>query len=550
MPPFPDGHPIADPRVPNKTRAPKGPSNSVEQEALFDALCNARVGGTFWGNPVCAVHPDRGSPIDTVVRTSGSSDEFSGSEEAAICSARSGLGIDVDAQEDPWSILPNIARLAAHGDDEWIVIASAIGIDVEVLTSGRFGSPGESKLALIARAFDALSAPIQNPFTGAWMEPLEAIALLKDWRRMIDGNRGGKGEQIVAACGISWWKKAEIRQFLWSPDNELVFLNRPSKALSIAKKKGGALAIWPSRVPADFATRARQSGVNVVQVEDGFVRSAGLGSNLVPPQSVTIDRQGMHFDPSSANDLEELLVQTHFEPDLLARAAKLRQTVVSAGISKYSGAGGGRANSIERTDSRRLVLVPGQVEDDLSVVAGGKGLTSNLELLRRTRALEPDAEIWWRPHPDVDAGHRKGAIEDAAALKFADRVVREGTMPDLLKIVDAVHVLTSLSGFEALMRGCDVTCHGVPFYAGWGLTRDLAEMPTRRGRQLSLDQLVAGALILYPRYLDPITQLPCPPEILVERMSEGQSVNRMSWVTGIRRLQGRLAGWLRRWGLQ
>jgi capsular polysaccharide export protein len=96
--------------------------------------------------------------------------------------------------------------------------------------------------------------------------------------------------------------------------------------------------------------------------------------------------------------------------------------------------------------------------------------------------------------------------------------------------VDAVHVLTSLAGFEALLRGRAVTCHGTPFYAGWGLTRDLAPVPARRGRALTLDALVAGVLILYPRYLDPVSGLPCPPEVLVERMARAQANNRLRWI--------------------
>jgi capsular polysaccharide export protein len=186
------------------------------------------------------------------------------------------------------------------------------------------------------------------------------------------------------------------------------------------------------------------------------------------------------------------------------------------------------------------VLVPGQVEDDMSVRLGGGGLASNLELLRRARALEPEAEIWFRPHPDVDAGHRKGVIADADAMRHADRIVRGGAMARLLDMVDATHVLTSLTGFEGLMRGLDVTCHGTPFYAGWGLTRDLAAIPDRRGRPLSVDELVAAVLILYPRYLDPVTGLPCPPEVLIARLTDGGDHNRLSWVTRIRQYQGRL----------
>ena len=113
-------------------------------------------------------------------------------------------------------------------------------------------------------------------------------------------------------------------------------------------------------------------------------------------------------------------------------------------------------------------------------------------------------------------------------------------MAPLLDQVDAVHVLTSLTGFEALLRGREVTCHGMPFYAGWGLTRDCAAVPARRGRQLTIEELIAAVLIVYPRYLDPVTGLPCTPEILIGRMGKGAAHNRLGWVTRIRQVQGKL----------
>jgi capsular polysaccharide export protein len=73
-------------------------------------------------------------------------------------------------------------------------------------------------------------------------------------------------------------------------------------------------------------------------------------------------------------------------------------------------------------------------------------------------------------------------------------------MEALLQAADEVHVLTSLAGFEALLRGKAVTCYGQPFYAGWGLTHDMTPH-ARRTRSLQLDELVAGALLLYPLYL-------------------------------------------------
>jgi capsular polysaccharide export protein len=111
-------------------------------------------------------------------------------------------------------------------------------------------------------------------------------------------------------------------------------------------------------------------------------------------------------------------------------------------------------------------------------------------------------------------------------------------------MVDEVHVNTSLAGFEALLRGKQVTTYGVPFYAGWGLTRDLGPVPARRTARRSLDELVAAALLLYPRYLDPITGLPCPAEVVVSRLTNDGPCD-PGLLVGVRRLQGKLMRRLR-----
>src|SRR5205085_508908 len=144
----------------------------------------------------------------------------------------------------------------------------------------------------------------------------------------------------------------------------------------------------------------------------------------------------------------------------------------------------GTARALPAAPGRRRLLVPGQVEDDQSVETGGAGVRSNLELLARVRAANPDAYILFKPHPDVEAGHRAGRAPRDAALRLADAYVPDAATPDLLEAVDEVHTLTSLMGFEALLRGLPVTTYGAPFYAGWGLTHDLAPAPARRGRKL------------------------------------------------------------------
>jgi capsular polysaccharide export protein len=275
----------------------------------------------------------------------------------------------------------------------------------------------------------------------------------------------------------------------------------------------------------------------MIEVEDGFLRSQGLGADCVPPLSITVDRLGPHFDPAQPSELERLLEEGEFGEELLQRARRLREVIVEAGLGKYERRSGQVAR--RTPDGRRHILVPGQVEDDRAVQCGGCGLVSNLDLLARVRAQAPDAFILYKPHPDVVAGHRAGHIPERLSLQHADAVASGVPISSAIEMADEVHVNTSLAGFEALLREKPVTTYGVPFYAGWGLTHDLGPVPARRRARRTLDELVAATLLVYPRYLDPVTGVPCPAEVVVERLisdaSEGPSL-----LVRVRRLQGRL----------
>jgi capsular polysaccharide export protein len=294
-----------------------------------------------------------------------------------------------------------------------------------------------------------------------------------------------------------------------------------------------AIAGWASRLPAGLAEAAARHGIPLIRVEDGFIRSVGLGSDFLPPASLVFDSRGMYFDPSVPSDLEILLREAEFAPPLVARAQRLAAQLVTRGITKYNLAATGPV--IAAPAGRRKILVPGQVEDDLSIALGGGGIRTNLALLAQARASNPDAYILYKPHPDVMAGHRKGAVPESEARRFADAVVPDASTAALLDLVDEVHTMTSLAGFEALLRGRRVVVYGRPFYAGWGLTID--RLVQERGRRLSLDELVAGVLILYPRYLDPLTRLPCGPEIIIERLDHPE-LWRPGLLVQARRLQG------------
>ena len=375
----------------------------------------------------------------------------------------------------------------------------------------------------------------QNPYTGAPIGWLELVAILGEWRRLIEANR-----HVGATFGIARWKRETMDAMLWDGIGPTRYARNAE-----AVPAGGQALIWAARAPGDMAARLAARGLRVGEVEDGFIRSAGLGANCVPPLSVVVDVLGAHVDPSRPSSIETLIATAEFPPELLTRAAALRETLVASGIGKYGSAVPAEA----ARKARRQVLVCGQVEDDRAVLLGGAGMT-NASLLARARAMEPDADIIWRPHPDVEAGHRKGAIPAVDVARLATRTERSAPITTLFAEADAVHVISSLAGFEALLRGREVITHGLPFYAGWGLTRDLAMVPERRlvaaaVRPVSLDMLVAATLILYPRYLDPVTRLPCGPELLVQRMREGQAgmsspLVRMRMVWGrLRKVLGR-----------
>ena len=176
--------------------------------------------------------------------------------------------------------------------------------------------------------------------------------------------------------------------------------------------------------------------------------------------------------------------------------------MVEAAVSKYNVGGG--VLKLPDTD-KKVLLVPGQVEDDASIRYGSPQICKNLDLLKAVRAANPDAYILYKPHPDVVSGNRIGGVSAADAARYADQTATEYDILTCLAQADEVHTMTSLTGFEALLRGKTVYCYGLPFYAGWGLTCDYLPIP-RRNRKLTLQELVAGTLIYYPDYIHPETR--------------------------------------------
>lgn len=295
---------------------------------------------------------------------------------------------------------------------------------------------------------------------------------------------------------------------LLHPDHFRINYQQPLLVWGLAKRQ---------QVQQKLQNKRGEQRSAVYCMEDGFIRSNGLGATLLAPLSVVIDQQGIYYDATKPSDLETLLRQCEpLTSSQNTRVQTLQDKLLSQRVSKYNvGA------DIDSTDSqhtswmqeakasgKRRILIIGQVEDDLSVQYCGSTIKTNSGLIERVCQDNPDAYLIYKPHPDVEAGLRAGKVA-AAGLRQVQAVAYDTAMPDCLECVDAVHTISSLTGFEALLRGLKVTCYGLPFYAGWGLTTDIdvqlspkSTYLKRRNRDatLTLEQLLYCALIRYPLY--------------------------------------------------
>lgn len=340
-----------------------------------------------------------------------------------------------------------------------------------------------------------------DPETKQRCAPERLLAWMALQRRMRE-----RFPPSVQALGFSRWKKPIVRSYF--AGSEVQFLRRPA-----AVTAGATLAVWGRREPVWAAGNAPGE---VIRLEDGFLRSVGLGADLVSPLSWVMDRSGIYYDATRPSQLESLLQSADFDTALLARARALRERILSEGVTKYN-VGAGQWQ--RPPHASRVILVPGQVESDASIALGAPGVRRNIDLLRSVRLANPQAHLIYKPHPDVVAGLRQSGESEDLARSLCDELVVDVPMHKLIEAVDEVHVLTSLAGFEALLRGRKVVCHGCPFYAGWGLTTDQVAM-ARRSRRLSLDQLVAGALIAYPVYVSHTTGCFTTPERTLDEIGQ------------------------------
>lgn len=321
----------------------------------------------------------------------------------------------------------------------------------------------------------------------------------------FDGFNYKTNKKLAICIGFSEWKRDYIKEYL--PEYSLSFTNHRTPTWKLIKlfediDQAYEVLIWSYKDNNKLTKYFKSNNIPITRVEDGFIRSCGLGLHETKPLSLVFDKRGLYFNTSSLSDLEYIIQNKalNYTIKQLDVAKALIYKITSKGISKYN-----FRKKIEKVEylpkDKKIVLVIGQVEDDMSIKYGCSNPITNLSLLQSARNEHDNAYIIYKPHPDTLTGIRKTISPLNECEKLCNVVDITFNLDTLIKVAEHVYTITSLSGFEALMYGKKVTCFGSPFYSGYGLTDDRDIRDHNINNKLSLEQLFYASYIEYPRYI-------------------------------------------------
>lgn len=351
-------------------------------------------------------------------------------------------------------------------------------------------------------------------------------------------------ERRAYVGGAYWWTHAAIRGLFSAPSGPPVFCASIEDAIAQAKSQDGRLIAWSSRLEPHHEAECTAHDVELIRIEDGFIRSVGLGAGFARASSLAVDTSGIYYDPRRPSEIETLLQRSVLTDVERSEGARIRRRIVELSLSKYN------LKSIDTFEidagSRPIILVPGQVADDASVLNSMSSTIDvrshesiNLQLLRLARTRNPNACIVYKPHPDVLSGLREGHLPADVAETYADAVVSNVDITAVIAACDGIETISSLAGYEGLLRGKQVTTHGVPFYSGWGLTTDLTRAARRTTRRC-IDELTYIAFVLYTHHVHPVTGEPCSVHDLLDALHKQRASGLHEWRNRLLRFYARL----------
>jgi capsular polysaccharide export protein len=301
-------------------------------------------------------------------------------------------------------------------------------------------------------------------------------------------------------CYFAEWKKSFITDFL--PDYNLIYLKKKywsAPTLKWLLNQGHNVLIWGYLEPQYITSNPKYKN-QITRCEDGFIRSTGLGCLHKPPITLTLDKNGLYYNCKSENDLKNLILNTKLNKASCLKIRKLIDEFQDKGLSKYNHSP--KVDLIKKLNlsSANNILVIEQVDKDMSIKYGCKNKITSLDLLERVSKTYPNKCILYKVHPDnIEKKNRHKNLNKIK--KFTNvKLIDFNVMPkSIFDVVDEVHTITSLMGFEAALHSKKVTCYGSPFYSGWGVTKDL-ESDFKANKKI--EEVFYAAYCKYPIYLN------------------------------------------------
>lgn len=294
--------------------------------------------------------------------------------------------------------------------------------------------------------FNAYIKPLLLGYYKHYRQPNQRLALvvgMLPWQDLV-------GDWVLEPSHTQIQRHFDQRYFdLWLKP----FINRVNPVIYI----------WGYKAPNYFIEYIRKQNLDIFFLEDGFIRSGPDDDSSAPPLSIMMDSQAPYFDTTRPNDLTDLIASFDFEQngydEMLAQ--EMLDYYVAHRVSKYNHQPYVDVAPLYGVKNKKRILVLGQVpHDDSLKYGGGVGITL-LDVVNQAIEENSDAQIIVKPHPmTLDDPSIVSALTELDCLILTQSI----HLVDALETIDHVYTITSLGGFEALLRGKKVTVLGRPFY--------------------------------------------------------------------------------------
>lgn len=263
--------------------------------------------------------------------------------------------------------------------------------------------------------------------------------------------------------------------------------------------------------------KAKSKKIPCFIVEDGLIKSiatwcdSNVSSYYKAGVSFMFDCKGAYYDATRETQLEKLLNDKNLvvSEKNIHRAKILIKKIIDNKLTKYNYQSLNIPTSLFYSTNRKKVLVVDQSYGDISIEKGFANKETFSNMLTCAIKENPEADIFVKVHPDTLTGNRGAGYFYDIEKNSRVFILAEKLNPiSLLKCIDSVYVVTSQLGFEALMCGKDVHVFGLPFYAGWGITKDRQKCERRKNLR-SLEEIFYITYIIYTYWVNPKTGKQC-----------------------------------------